>query len=278
MRTEKLQSKKMEFLFISRRVFIPLVALLSAQLLTLAVTFFAVATRSQQITVAPSAAPLNERYMLAAKKIDALIPPGSPIVMLVPLNGTPNSDAHLSVMNARIAMEVLSRIPSRERYLVLSEGKTGDYCISGAEITANYLELTEGYNNKRDITVILEKEATTTLENILLSTQLLQERVDTSPEQPIAVIIAGVSDTETFWVGDIGHGARAFLFADWEWNGKKSQKNLHAFGYLPTNLIDPRIKGYPGHYNLQTWMLASTGLLYLPVFDRSGLEPRQCQP
>lgn len=196
------------------------------------------------------------------EEISKSIPNEIPIVFLVPLNGFPDTATHPSFINARVVQEVMKHVSAHKKYLILSEGYTGNKCVSGAEATASMIGLKEGYNQQEDITVLLEKHATTTLENILNSKKILS---DTFDRQEVALIIAGMEDIYPTQNIDVGHGARAFMFAKQNY---ASVPNIHIFGMMPTNMIDTAILSYPHDYNITTMYLGANGLLNLPVFDK----------
>lgn len=207
------------------------------------------------------------------------------LVMLVPLNGTPTYSEHLSVVNARAALKVLTKVQAEERYLVLSEGRIRNTCLSGAMLTAQYLGIEPGYNEDLDLTVLLEEKATTTVENIWFTDPILQEKVlrgDTN--KPVTVLVVGVSDVNPevsigmlgFQIPgvDIGHGARAYLNAVRQWPVEHGQ--ISTLGYIPSDLITSDAVPYPTRYSLATWVLTVTGALYLPIFDRPEAPEADC--
>lgn len=203
-----------------------------------------------------------------AAAIEDRVPSGAPVVVIVPLNGTPVFQDHASYRSAWIALEVLRRVAGRHRYLLLSEGYTGDPCVSGAEITAELLGLKEGLNKEYNITLLLEKEATTTYANMVRGTQLIKNTIS---EGEVYVVVAGMSSAggESAWDDwarvDIGHAARAYMLGKSIWG---SGSRVRGVGILPTTLLDPTISAYPDRYNLSTMVLASVGALALPRFER----------
>ncbi len=214
---------------------------------------------------------LNEVYRNYAESIAASIPESAPVVVFVPLNGVPNSEDHPSYRNSKVALEILKKLPNRDKYLLLSEGNDSTTCSSGAEIVAAMLYMHEGYNSNNDVTVLLEKDARTTLQNVILSEQILRE---TFQDKQVYVLVAGISDIKEtpFGVIDIGHGARAFVLAKQRDTWSSS---VHLEGIIPTNTIDFYIGGYPSQYNLATMILGANGLLHLPFFDRSEAIPER---
>lgn len=196
------------------------------------------------------------------EEISQLVPKDSPVVIIVPLNGFPDSATHPTYINARIVQEVMKGITTSQKYMLLSEGYTGTQCVSGAEVTASLLGLHEGYNDKENVHVLLEKHATTTLENIQNAKKILKKEF---PKEDVYVVIAGMTDVYPFPNTDIGHGARAFMFAKQNF---ASLTNVHVIGLLPTNMIDNAFKSYPHEYNAATMYLGANGLLNLPVFDK----------
>jgi uncharacterized SAM-binding protein YcdF (DUF218 family) len=196
------------------------------------------------------------------EEITSQVPKDKPLVILVPLNGYPDTATHPTYINSRVVQEVLKGVTVSRKYLILSEGYTGTQCISGAEATAALIGLKEGYNEKENLTVLLENHATTTLENIQNSKKILEKEF---PKEDVYVIIAGMTDVYPFADTDIGHGARAFMFAKQNF---ASLPNVHIIGLLPTNMIDIAFKSYPHEYNAATMYLGANGLLNLPVFDK----------
>lgn len=187
-----------------------------------------------------------------------------PVVVIVPLNGSPDSIYHPSFKNAYAALQVLSRVSDREKVLVLSEGYAEGMCTSGAELTLALLGMQEGYNNYNGVTILLEKEASTTYENIIFSKKLLSERY---PQKIISVFIAGMSDKklETNGFGiDIGHGARAYMLASQ--NLKSDLIQLR--GLIPTDILDPSVQNYSSNYSFLTMVLGAIHLLQLPSLDK----------
>lgn len=205
-----------------------------------------------------------------ARAADRSIPPGAPVVAFVPLNGTPLDQTHASYRNAAIALEFLQQIPDHPRYLLLSEGYTGDPCISGAEITMLLLGLQKGLNTPSNVTVILEEEATTTYENISFSTPLLTKQFQHSNAY---IVIIGLSQQyDIQFPIDVGHGARATMLAQTAWH---RVPQLHLVGFLPTTLLDNSLPNYDSSYNAFTMSLASMGALGLPRFDRNDMRTPQ---
>lgn len=201
-------------------------------------------------------------FVAFGEEISRLVPKDAPVVILVPLNGFPDSATHPTYINARVVQEVLKGMTTPRKYMLLSEGYTGTQCISGAEVTASLLTLKEGYNEKENVTVLLEKHATTTLENIQNAKKILQKKF---PREDVYVVVAGMTDVYPFADTDIGHGARAFMFAKQNF---ASLTNVHVLGLLPTNMIDNAFKSYPHDYNAATMYLGANGLLNMPVFDK----------
>jgi hypothetical protein len=197
-----------------------------------------------------------------AKQMSSIVPEGKPLVVLVPLNGYPDKQTHPSYRNGIVVMEILKRVTNHPKYLILSEGYTGKVCKSGALATAEMLGLMPGYNNNTDITVFLENHATTTLENITNSKPILKREF---AQKDVYLIVAGMSDMYPLSHIDIGHGARAFMFA------KQNYGDLpfvHTTALLPTNMVDWSVGGYFHEYNLITMYLGANGILNLPVFDK----------
>ncbi|MCX7997310.1 MAG: YdcF family protein [Patescibacteria group bacterium] len=205
-----------------------------------------------------------------AAELDSRLPPDRPVAILVPLNGTPTSLDHPSYRNAAVALEIGMRIPKRDRYLILSEGHTGDPCVSGADITLRLLGLKKGYNQAEAITVLLEEEATTTYENIIFSKPILEERFN---KTGVSLLVSGMSapfgsSLPSLLRGDIGHGARAFMLARSIWHAHSA---IDPVGFIPANEVDPAIGNYGMRYNFFTMVLASAGVLSLPRFDRNNM-------
>lgn len=198
------------------------------------------------------------------------LPKDKPVVVIVPLNGVPHDDTHDSYKNAKVALDFIKKLPVKEKYIVLSEGRTDSWhpCIAGAEQTALWFSLQPGYNSRYDVTLLLDNNAVTTVENIQESNAILQKRFN---KKPVTVLIAGSSDNKSI-LGkniDIGHVSRAYILA-------KQQFLLHPSfsleGIIPTNVVDTTIQGYSSAYNATTMTLATSGLLYLPYFDKHPVE------
>ena len=207
-----------------------------------------------------------------ARDIEQRIDPTYPLIMIVPLNGTPDSLNHISYKNAAVALAVLQQVQAERKFLLLSEGNTLDPCRSGAEITAEMLGVTEERAILNDVEVVTEENAATTVENILFSKEIIQKRW---PDQDVSILVAGMVDPfpvytsvtgPRFFTGiDVGHAARAFLLLNQVFFGVP---DIHLIGVLPTNRIDPSITNYPFSYNALTMVAGALGGLYLPYFDR----------
>ncbi len=210
---------------------------------------------------------LNEKYQNYADSIATDVPANEPVVIFVPLNGVPTSEHHPSYRSSKVALEILKRLPNHKKYLLLSEGYDMTTCSSGSELVAGMLYMHEGYNENNDVYVLLEREARTTLQNVILSEQIIGY---TFADAPVHVIIAGITDVKRtpFGLIDIGHGARAYVLAKQRslWSS-----SITLQGIIPTNTIDYYIGGYPTRYNAITMVLATTRALYLPFFDRSEI-------
>lgn len=220
--------------------------------------------------------PSQEVFDFYAKGVLERLVEGNPVVMVVPLNGTPVTRDHISYKNAFVALEVLERIPGEEKYLLLSEGNTASACRSGAAVTAELLEQVPGFNEDTGVTVILEENAATTVENVLFTRDILEELF---PDKSLSIIVAGMHNALPPYqsslgsrspVGlDVGHGARAFLLFQQMYLGN-SQVQLA--GMLPTNRVDATIQNYPFSYNILTMIAGALGGLYLPYFDREEFQ------
>lgn len=207
-------------------------------------------------------------FQAYANQITESVPEDEVVVIVVPLNGTPDSILHPSFKNANVSLEVLRRISNRQKVLVLSEGYQRGNCTSGADITLYLLALNTGYNEHNDVTVLLERDASTTFENIIFSKKIV---TDFLHDKNAVIFIAGMSDTIYGKSGrdvgfDIGHGARAFILAKQNW---RNQVNSVLKGFLPTNKIDPSVQNYSRKYNFLTMFAGANGLLSLSPFDKN---------
>lgn len=211
------------------------------------------------------ATPINDILNSYAEGISAKISPDNPVVMLVPLNGFPDGLHHPSFKNAQVALEILKRVRSAEKYLILSEGYTGNTCMSGAQATAFMLSLNEGYDVKSGVHIVFESHARTTLENITNTKKIL---VSNFQGRDAALVVAGMSDPFPLANTDVGHGARAYMFARQNYG---SLPYIHVIGLLPTNQVDSTIGGYSHKYNSATMFLGANGLLGLPFFNRKSM-------
>lgn len=213
-------------------------------------------------------------YNFYANGLSARLEPDTPLVMIVPLNGTPGSQDHISYKNAFVALQVLQRTTVEQKYLILSEGNTLTACQSGAAITAELLGQAPGFNPDTGVHILLEEKAATTVENVLFSKDILEELF---PDTKVSVVVAGMAESVPSYTNalgnrsgigmDVGHGSRALLLLQQIYFGNATIKIA---GMLPTNRIDSSIQNYPFSYNMLTMIVGSLGGLYLPYFDREA--------